>query len=130
MRAAYFTSATLTRFSASVYLISLAPRALVQPTASNEKERRHGLVILKSSMRQRGLWGAVLVLALFAGLAAPPAQARAHHSDAWARDHFAGAERMREALNGKPPADRGRRDYQRVLNAYRSIYLGAPNSSK
>ena len=37
---------------------------------------------------------------------------------------------MREALNGKPPADRGRRDYQRVLNAYRSIYLGAPNSSK
>ena len=70
------------------------------------------------------------MLAVFAGLTAPPAQARAHHSDAWAREHFASAERMREALNGKPPADRGRRDYQRVLNAYRSIYLGAPNSSK
>ncbi len=37
---------------------------------------------------------------------------------------------MREALNGRPPADRTRRDYQRVLNAYRSIYLGAPASTK
>ena len=40
------------------------------------------------------------------------------------------AERMREALNGRPPADRTRRDYQRVLNAYRSVYLGAPASTK
>jgi len=37
---------------------------------------------------------------------------------------------MREALNGRPPAERTRRDYQRVLNAYRSVYLGAPTSSK
>ena len=37
---------------------------------------------------------------------------------------------MREALNGRPPADRTRRDYQRVLNAYRSVYLGAPASPK
>src|SRR5260370_27021077 len=37
---------------------------------------------------------------------------------------------MREALNGRPAADRTRRDYQRVMNAYRSIYLGAPASSK
>src|SRR5271155_5175086 len=62
--------------------------------------------------------------------AAPPAQARTRHSDAWAREHFAAAERMREALNGRPPADRTRHDYQRVLNAYRSIYLGAPASTK
>jgi N-acetylmuramoyl-L-alanine amidase len=61
---------------------------------------------------------------------APAAEARAHHSDAWAREHFANAERMREALNGTPAADRTRRDYQRVLNAYRSVYLGAPSSSK
>ncbi len=61
---------------------------------------------------------------------APAAEARAHHSDAWARDHFANAERMREALNGTPAADRTRRDYQRVLNAYRSVYFGAPASSK
>jgi N-acetylmuramoyl-L-alanine amidase len=61
---------------------------------------------------------------------APTAYARARHSDAWAREHFATAERMREALNGTPAADRTRRDYQRVLNAYRSIYLGTPTSTK
>ncbi len=37
---------------------------------------------------------------------------------------------MREALNGRPPADRTRRDYQRVVNAYRNVYFGAPNSTK
>ena len=84
-------------------------------------------VILKSPLRQRGLWVALL---LFAGLAAPASQAHAHHNDAWARDHFATAERMREALNGRPAADRTRRDYQRVLNAYRNVYLGAPASTK
>jgi N-acetylmuramoyl-L-alanine amidase len=69
------------------------------------------------------------VLALFAGFV-PAARARVRHSDAWAREHFAAAERMREALNGRTPAERSRRDYQRVLNAYRNVYLGAPNSSK
>jgi N-acetylmuramoyl-L-alanine amidase len=37
---------------------------------------------------------------------------------------------MREALNGRPPTDRTRRDYQRVLNAYRYVYMGAPASTK
>jgi N-acetylmuramoyl-L-alanine amidase len=74
----------------------------------------------------------LLVVAVFAAftIIAPAAHARARRSDAWAREHFAAAERMREALNGRPPADRTRRDYQRVLNAYRSIYLGAPASPK
>ncbi|MGA9712852.1 MAG: N-acetylmuramoyl-L-alanine amidase [Candidatus Sulfotelmatobacter sp.] len=87
---------------------------------------------MKSTLRQRCLWGAGLALAVFVAVvaAAPAAEARAHHSDAWAREHFANAERMREALNGTPAADRTRRDYQRVLNAYRSVYLGAPSSSK
>ncbi len=61
---------------------------------------------------------------------APAMHGRARHSEAWAREHFSSAERMREALNGRPLADRTRRDYQRVLNAYRSVYLGAPASSK
>jgi N-acetylmuramoyl-L-alanine amidase len=85
---------------------------------------------VKIASRQRGLWGALLVLATFAAFATPAAYGRARHSDAWAREHFAAAERMREALNGRPPADRTRHDYQRVLNAYRYIYLGAPSSSK
>jgi N-acetylmuramoyl-L-alanine amidase len=71
-----------------------------------------------------------LALALFGALTPPVAHARAHHSDGWAREHFATAERMREALNGRPPADRTRRDYQRVLNAYRFVYLRAPASTK
>ena len=71
--------------------------------------------------------GALLALAL---LSAWPAHARVHHNEAWARDRFAMAERMREALNGRPPADRTRRDYQRVLNNYRSVYMGAPTSTK
>jgi N-acetylmuramoyl-L-alanine amidase len=89
-------------------------------------------VILKTSSRQCGLRRALFGFAVFAAFTsiAPAAHARAHHSDAWAREHFATAERMREALNQRPPADRTRRDYQRVLNAYRYVYLGAPASTK
>jgi len=88
---------------------------------------------LKSPSRQRGLRRALLtgvVLAALSVLTALPAYARSRHSEAWARDRFATAERMREALNGRPLADRTRHDYQRVLNAYRSVYLGAPTSAK
>jgi N-acetylmuramoyl-L-alanine amidase len=85
---------------------------------------------LKSLLRHRDLWSAFLVFAIFGGMAPPSAHARARHSDAWARGRFAVAERMREALNGRPPADRTRRDYQHVLNAYRLVYHGAPTSTK
>ena len=37
---------------------------------------------------------------------------------------------MREALTGRPSQERSRRDYQRVIEAYRRIYFGAPSSSK
>lgn len=72
---------------------------------------------------------------LLATVPATPAYARTHHATArhgesWAHDHFAAAERMREALNGRPAGDRTRRDYQRVLDAYRSVYYSAPNSTK
>ena len=112
------------------YRFDLASRALVQTTDLNKRDRRHGLVVLHSALRHRGLWGSLFLLAVFSGVAAPVAYARARHSDAWAREHYATAERRREALNGRPPADRTRHAYQRVLNAYRSIYLGAPASSK
>ncbi len=77
-------------------------------------------------------WVALLLLVALPGV---QAHARAHHTDshhgdAWARDRFAAAERMREALNGRPPAERTRRDYQRVINSYRSVYFGAPTSTK
>jgi N-acetylmuramoyl-L-alanine amidase len=63
-------------------------------------------------------------------LPALPAYARVRHGDAWARDQFSRAERVREALTGRPSQERIRRDYQRAIEAYRRIYLGAPNSSK
>ena len=70
--------------------------------------------------------GAVLLIAALPQVA----HARPRHSEAWARERFSAAERMREALNGRPPAERTRRDYQRVLNAYRNVYFGAPTSTK
>ncbi len=47
-----------------------------------------------------------------------------------ARDQFETAERMREALNGRPANQRKERDYQRVMEAYRKVYYVAPTSSK
>jgi len=66
----------------------------------------------------------VLVLAL------PAAASRVRHNDAWARQQFSKAERIREALNGRPVGERTRREYQRVIDAYRRVYLGNPASSK
>jgi N-acetylmuramoyl-L-alanine amidase len=71
--------------------------------------------------------GAAVLLALL-----PPASAsaRIHHNDAWARQQFAKAERMREALNGRPAGERTRREYQRAIDSYRHVYFGSPASSK
>jgi N-acetylmuramoyl-L-alanine amidase len=74
-------------------------------------------------------FSAVVLLALLPSLSLP-ASARIRHGDAWARQQFAAAERMREALNGRPADDRTRRAYQRVIDAYRRVYFGAPTSSK
>ena len=123
MRGEYFTSATQTEFAASVYPASLRQHEQVQ--ARIPESRR---TILKTLSSPRGLrWGAWLLLLVLPGVVA---HARAHHGEAWAREHFAIAERMREALNGRLPADRSRHDYQRVINAYRVVYFGAPTSTK
>ena len=79
------------------------------------------------TLSQSGLrLGALLLIAALPQVA----HARPHHSESWARERFAAAERMREALNGRPPAERTRQNYQRVLNAYRNVYYGAPTSAK
>jgi len=71
--------------------------------------------------------GATLLLAL---LPLATASARIHHNDTWARQQFSKAERMREALNGRPAGERTRREYQRVIDSYRRVYFGSPTSSK
>jgi N-acetylmuramoyl-L-alanine amidase len=50
--------------------------------------------------------------------------------ESWARQHYATADRLREALNGRPAADRSRREYQRVIDAYRRVYYGSPAATK
>ncbi len=47
-----------------------------------------------------------------------------------ARVQFDKAEQMREALNGRPAGERTRREYQRVIDAYRKVYYGDPAASK
>jgi len=69
-----------------------------------------------------------ILLALF--FPAFPVQARALNGETWAREKFSAAQRMREALNGRPAADRDRQDYQRVIDSYRRVYRGAPTSTK
>ena len=71
--------------------------------------------------------GAALLLVL---LPLASASARVHHNDAWARQEFTKAERMREALNGRPAGERTRHEYQRVIDSYRRVYFGSPASSK
>jgi len=71
--------------------------------------------------------GAALLLAL---LSLASASARVHYNDAWARQQFTKAERMREALNGRLVGERTRHEYQRVIDSYRRVYFGSPASSK
>ena len=63
-------------------------------------------------------------------LPAMAAHARIHRSGSWADAQFAVAERMQEALETQPVENRSRRDYDRVINAYRRVYLGAPSSGR
>src|ERR1041385_1195528 len=58
------------------------------------------------------------------------AYARVHKSNDWASNQYDTAERMREALNGRPVKDRSRAEYQRVVNAYRRIYLESPTAGR
>ena len=47
-----------------------------------------------------------------------------------ARAQFETAERLREALDGKAESDRTRREYQKVIDAYRKVYYTAPSGAK
>ena len=63
-------------------------------------------------------------------LVAPAFAAKVHVRKQQARSQFENAERMREELNGLPQQERSRREYQRVMDAYRSVYYTSPTSSR
>jgi len=51
-------------------------------------------------------------------------------SDSWARERYAAAQRLQTQLEAQPAQKLTRKDYERVINAYKSVYLEAPSSSK
>jgi N-acetylmuramoyl-L-alanine amidase len=82
------------------------------------------------SLTQTLIRGALSLGAALLFLLPASASPRVHHNDTWARQEFAKAEGMREALNGRPLGERTRHEYQRVIDAYRRVYFGSPASSK
>jgi N-acetylmuramoyl-L-alanine amidase len=82
---------------------------------------------LKTLRIQRALrWSA----AVFALLLPAMAHARVHKSGTWADSQFAAAQEMQDTLEGRPLEDRARHDYERVISAYRRVYLEAPSSGR
>jgi len=96
-------------------------RALVSLGGDFSGSRRSGSTLSRGSA---ATFCAIFLIVL-SGL-----PAYAHKSDVWARTQFSTAEKMREALNDRPEAERTRRDYQLVMMAYRRVYYGAPGCSK
>jgi len=83
---------------------------------------------LKNPRIQRALrWSAAVFTLL---LPAMPAYARVHKSGSWADSQFSAAQQMQVALEGRPLEGRSRLDYERVINAYRRVYLAAPSSGR
>src|SRR6185437_16696023 len=69
----------------------------------------------------------VLFVLLFSLL---PALARVHHTENWADSQYSAAGALRDSLDARPKTQRTRRQYQRVIETYRGVYLGAPASGK
>ena len=83
--------------------------------------------LMNSSLRTLGLL--LLLTMAFGTCLGSTAQATSTRKQE-ARSQFDKAEQMREALNGRPQSERTRKDYQRVIDAYRKVYYVAPASSK
>ncbi len=87
----------------------------------------HRIALHKQALRTLPGWVALLALCgvCFAAPGGSPAVRKQQ-----ARTQFETAERMREALNGRPENERTHHDYQKVADAYRKVYYVAPASSK
>lgn len=74
-------------------------------------------------------WLAVFLL-LTTAISLASARTTSAHKKQIARTAYEEAERMREALNGRPEKDRTRASYQKVIDEYRKVYFTSPASSK
>jgi N-acetylmuramoyl-L-alanine amidase len=85
-----------------------------------------------SSLRDFVIFGSSVVLVVLAmcgaSLAEPSRSSSSKKQQALA--YYVKAEKMREALNGRPEKQRTRADYQKVAAAYRKVYYTSPASSK
>ena len=76
-------------------------------------------------------WGVIRAAALASLIAlAIPATSSNFSKKQAAEAQFARAEQLREALSGRSATERTRRDYQRVIDAFRRVYYLSPISSK
>jgi len=71
-----------------------------------------------------------LTVTLALALLTPVHATTTAHKRQVAASQFETAERLRESLNGRPASERTRREYQRVIDAYRRVYYTSPASSK
>lgn len=71
------------------------------------------------------LFAGTLGLIVAACFASPPP-----HRSASALGQYARAQKMREALEGRPERQRTRRDYERVMDSYRAVYHSNPASPR
>jgi N-acetylmuramoyl-L-alanine amidase len=78
----------------------------------------------------QGVLRLVLTLAVTLALAGPALATSTAHKRQLAASQFETAERLRESLNGRPSNERTRREYQRVIDAYRRVYYTSPVSRK
>ena len=78
----------------------------------------------------QGVLRLVLTLAVALALAQPALAISTAQKRQVAASQFETAERLRESLNGRPAGERTRREYQRVIDAYRRVYFTSPVSSK
>jgi len=74
-------------------------------------------------------WGACLAGVLALALASLPAEGMsARRGRQMARSQFETAQRLREALKGRPAKQRSKREYSRVIEAYFRVYRYSPAS--
>lgn len=79
----------------------------------------------------RSVWRWMLLGALLAIPTLPVAHARSPAQRRQvAQEQFERAQKLREALAGRPAMERSRPDYQRVIEAYRRVYYTDPTSPK